>query len=430
MFIDKKDLPVIALQFFQEQGLEIKGKDDKTGIMFATVGEFVWQDESLSKNEIRILLFLNNCCRDKCYTWIAQDTIAKEINISLKQVNRVIKKLEEKKYIRTKMVKQSNNMYNNITVLTYSPYLKKQYKSSLDKTKPASKCPSSRAKNVQAAGLKMSQEDDSLRGKNNSRSTTILFNNAEGTTSNAGNIELDEYKTRFLQNFKHFYPEVKIRRADLLELKDSCITEYTNDNLPFWRWFVLTTDDDYIRNNGSLDLLLLLRNQTKFKKHLEVMRYQDDDIERYFHVNMHVGQKYLEDWIINEEISEYGRGEYYKKLGVKWSVYTHTKWGLKEILPSRGDVVDYNFNKIHKAIDRNSPEEILDWENSNLNPKNEALQYINYYARNQYHHIDYSDIQKIEEIIKESEIYDMAYIKEWIGEINNTKMQKFMEASR
>lgn len=164
-----KDLSELAKDFFIEQGLEIKNKSDKPSIQYASIGEFIWKDSNLNKNDIRVLLFINNCCRDKGYTWIGQETIANELQISRKQVNRIVKKLEDSKYIRTKAIKQSNNKYNNITVLTYSPYLKNQYKTSLDNIKPVRICPAGRVENVQQAGSKMSLEEESLKRKINKR---------------------------------------------------------------------------------------------------------------------------------------------------------------------------------------------------------------------------------------------------------------------
>ncbi len=190
-----KDLSELAKDFFIEQGLEIKNKSDKPSIQYASIGEFIWKDSNLNKNDIRVLLFINNCCRDKGYTWIGQETIANELQISRKQVNRIVKKLEDSKYIRTKAIKQSNNKYNNITVLTYSPYLKNQYKTSLDNIKPVRICPAGRVENVQQAGSKMSLEEESLKRKINKRIDAF-----DRTTSGTEGFDSDESIPSALNN--------------------------------------------------------------------------------------------------------------------------------------------------------------------------------------------------------------------------------------
>lgn len=413
MFIDKKDLPVIAQQFFIEQDLKIKGKNEKSNIKFATIGEFIWQDESLSKNDIRVLLFINNCCRDKGFTWIGQEAIANEVQISRKQVNRIIRNLEEKNYIRTKMLKQDNNTYNNIMVVTYSPYLKEQYKTSLDKSKPARKCPAGRAENVPQAGPKRLQEEESLEGKNSSiTDTTILFKTDTESNASARYREtdgLEESKVEFINAFKNWYPEVAIRNADINELKNVEVSKFTRSHLVFWRWYVSNTDDSYIKKAGSLDLLLLLRNQNKFKKFFLDYERHDDTFKK-------VVRTYYWD---EDELET--ANNLYASIGVGWDVLEY-KDDLTYVLPYSllTGAYDENFTKYDEILFSNEiSDEIKQYfESSYINPKKYWERFLLYSSIGQFQRrFDRDEISKIVENIHTLKINDaLEWIKNYINE--------------
>jgi hypothetical protein len=253
-YVDKKDLPNLAKAFFIDQGLELKSSDENSNILFAVVGQFVWQDTTLNKNEIRTLLFLNHISREFGYTWVGQETIAKELGISRKTVNKIIPTLEDKRYIRTKQVKQANNLYNNLTVLTYSPKLKVQYKSSLDKVKPAQNRSSSRAKTGHQAGPKRLQDEGKvMKERVLSKGTTTTNSFKEGLNPiEATRRNTTAYDDILIEYRKHIDSLYILQKADKNAIDTFEFVSELVEYIKYWLKFI-GAEEGYESNGNRLN---------------------------------------------------------------------------------------------------------------------------------------------------------------------------------
>ena len=118
-----------AKDFFVSQGLEIKKTEEKSNILFASVGIDAISDRELTPCALKTFLYLCRSASNKGYCWPSQQTIADDIGgYKRNKVTDAIALLEKRKYIRTKSIRKENNQRKLVYAICYSPYLKVQYK--------------------------------------------------------------------------------------------------------------------------------------------------------------------------------------------------------------------------------------------------------------------------------------------------------------
>lgn len=403
-----------AKNFFIEQGLKTINKKEKLTLRYTTVGEDFIKDRSLSPCAVKVFLFISMASSSKCYSYYSQESIAEGVGYCRKEVNKAVADLEKAGYIRFKSFKTENNMKRNVYALCYSPYLKEQYKTSLDKNKPAEKPPIGLGKNLQKAGRKRLQDEEILLEKDNSKpDTTILFKTDTESNASARYREtdgLEESKVEFINAFKNWYPEVAIRNADINELKNVEVSKFTRSHLVFWRWYVSNTDDSYIKKAGSLDLLLLLRNQNKFKKFFLDYERHDDTFK-----------KVVRTYYWDEDKLETANN-LYASIGVGWDVLEY-KDDLTYVLPYSllTGAYDENFTKYDEILFSNEiSDEIKQYfeSSSYINPKKYWECFLLYSSIGQFQRMfDRDEISKIVENIHTLKRNDaLEWIKNYINE--------------
>lgn len=170
-----------------------------------------------------------------------------------------------------------------------------------------------------------------------------IKNSSNAKTTILESINNNALKKIFLHKFRLCYPEVFIRDIDLQILLNIQVTDFTFNNLELWRYFIDHTTDKYLSKSNSLDMLLLLKNQTRFKKELKDMSWYTPELKKTLSaMNLNIEQ-------LNKQLEKIGYSASIESIGGEWS----------EVMINKGEKkIEYDDTVLRRMIANNNYSEI------------------------------------------------------------------------